>query len=156
VSDDGPPKSFALRAGMIAVIRQGLAEGRDQHDDAVASGDDPRGDQRCRRTGLPHRAGAQEPGGIHDAVRPGAAAGTGDDDVPPVITLNFGRELRPPGPAIEDSEHSMKDVTRKLLRRRLGMNQEPDASILCGCVRNALIRRCWFVSARLRTPPLSN
>jgi hypothetical protein len=55
--------------------------------------------------------------------------------VPPVITLNFGRELRPPGPAIEDSEHSMEDVTRKLLRRRLGMNQEPDASILCGCVR---------------------
>jgi hypothetical protein len=36
-------------------------------------------------------------------------------DVPEVITLDFGTKLRPPRPAFEDGEHSMVDVTPKLL-----------------------------------------
>ena len=34
---------------------------------------------------------------------------------PKHITLNFGTTLRPPQPAIEDSEHSMEDVTPRLM-----------------------------------------
>jgi hypothetical protein len=33
---------------------------------------------------------------------------------PPVITLNFGRELKPRQPAFEDAEHSAVDVTPRL------------------------------------------
>jgi len=36
------------------------------------------------------------------------------DEVPPVITLNFGTTLRPRQPGIADGEHSMEDVTPKL------------------------------------------
>jgi hypothetical protein len=36
-------------------------------------------------------------------------------DVPEVITLNFGTELRPPQPAIEDGECSIEGVTPRLL-----------------------------------------
>jgi hypothetical protein len=39
-------------------------------------------------------------------------------EVPPVITLNFGRELKPPQPAIEHAEHSMEDVTPRLPPRQ--------------------------------------
>jgi hypothetical protein len=36
-------------------------------------------------------------------------------ELPQHITLNFGTTLRRPRPAIENAEHSMEDVTPKLL-----------------------------------------